>query len=801
VSRIDELERQLADATAELERLRAREYNRERTLDQLHHFLAMVPDLLCVIGTNGYFEMASPSFEHVLGHSITELLSTPYEDLVHPDDRRALTRALSLAPRHDLGPEIEARVRTAGGGYRMLRWRAVTADDDGRVCALVRDITDSRRRVALMEQTEATARVGGWELDLDTDELYWTQESYRLHDVSADAYHLTLRRALEFYAPGSLPAMEAAIERAREVGESFDLELELVTAKGRVISVRTTGQVQLRNGRPTKAYGAIQDITDRKRAELEARELDALLTAAIEQSPAGMLVADAPEGEIRIANSAALGIRGPTEVPLTGIRMDQHASNWQMFRVDGSAFEDDALPLSRAILHGETVRDVEVIIRRDSGEERRVLMHAAPVRDADGRVVAGVVIFPDISDRKALEEQLLHSQRLEGIGRLAGGVAHDFNNLLTIILGNAELLAFDLPEGTESRTSLDAIKMAGEHAASVTAQLLAFARRQIIEPKVVVLDTLIDDVDQMLRRLLGENIELRIGSPGSPWAVRIDPAQFQQIVINLAVNARDAMPFGGHLLIGTQSLDVTDSLGYPHEVGSGEYVRLQVTDTGEGMSAEVLEHVFEPFFTTKPKGKGTGLGLSTCHGVVRQHGGHIWVRSSPGEGTSVEILFPRAAAELEARVEPSVPTRAGAYDGRETLLLVEDEELVLVLAARTLSSRGYRVLTASDGEEALRLASEFPEPIDLLVTDVIMPKLGGSEVAQRLLQQRPDVLVLFTSGYTDDAIVHHGVLDDGVNFLQKPYRPEELARRVRVLLDGQEPPPHIAQSRMKNEQR
>jgi two-component system, cell cycle sensor histidine kinase and response regulator CckA len=345
-------------------------------------------------------------------------------------------------------------------------------------------------------------------------------------------------------------------------------------------------------------------------------------------------------------------------------------------------------------------------------------------------------------------------------------------------------LAFDLDDdGSPSRTSLDAIRAAAEHAASVTAQLLAFARRQIIEPRVVVLNTLFESIDQMLRRLLGENIELQIATRADTWPIRIDPGQFQQIVINLAVNARDAMPLGGRLVVAAENVTITDPLGAPREVEAGDYVRLQVTDTGEGMPAEVREHAFEPFFTTKPKGEGTGLGLSTCHGVVRQHGGHIWVRSTSAAGTSIEILFPRAHGEDAVLDSTSAALCAAAYGGSETLLLVEDEPMVLELAARTLSSRGYRILSASDGEEALLLAAEYAGPIDMLVTDVIMPRLNGSEVAERLLEQRPEMTILFTSGYTDDAIAQHGVLDDDVNFLQKPYRPDELARRVRTLLD------------------
>ena len=742
MNEIEELERKLAAVTAELETVRARERDRERMLDQLHHFLAMVPDMLCVIGTDEHFEMVSPSFEQTLGHSVTELLSMSYRELLHPDDESTLVAAIQNAPRHDLGAEVEARMRTSEARFRTFRWRAVRADDDGRICALVRDITDMQRRISLMEQTEATARVGGWELDFDTGEMYWSHETYRIHDVSPETHRVSLERAVEFYTPPSRAQLEHALERALTSGESFDLELELVTASGRTLSVRSTGSVQVRSGRPFKAHGAIQDITDRKHAELAARELGALLTAAIEQSPAGMLVADAPDGEIRMANSVALGIRGPTLVPLTGIRLDEHAANWRMYAADGSELSPESLPLARAILHGETISDVEVLIRRDTGEERRVLMHAAPVRNTDGQVVAGVVVFPDISDRKQLEEQLLHSQRLEGIGRLAGGVAHDFNNLLTIILGNTELLALDLEEDGSNRASLDAIRAAAEHAAAVTAQLLAFARRQVIEPKLITLGAVFESIGQMLRRLLGENIQLEIAARPDCWPLRIDPGQFQLIVVNLAVNARDAMPFGGRLAIFAENLRVTDALEH-REVEPGDYVRLQVIDTGEGMPAAVRERAFEPFFTTKPLGEGTGLGLSTCHGVVRQHGGQIWMRSSPGQGTTIEILLPRATADAPA-VEAEPPARSKkAYGGTETLLLVEDEPMVLELAAHALASRGYQVLTANDGEAALRIAAEFDGRIDLLIRlrEEIAAEAPASlqPIYQSLVKQAGDV--------------------------------------------------------------
>ncbi len=381
------------------------------------------------------------------------------------------------------------------------------------------------------------------------------------------------------------------------------------------------------------------------------------------------------------------------------------------------------------------------------------------------------------------QEQLRQAQKMEAIGRLAGGIAHDFNNLLTVIKGYSELSLLGLREGDPLKDNLNEIYKAGERAANLTRQLLAFSRKQILEFKVLNLNALIQDLDKMLHRILGEDIELIYRLSEDAGKVKTDPGQIEQVILNLAVNARDAMPSGGKLFIETNRVDVgeTNRLAYP-DIGLGSYVRLTITDTGVGMTREVKEHLFEPFFTTKAKGKGTGLGLSTVYGIVKQSGGNINVSSEPGCGTTFNIYLPRVEEEEDILKKDDHQTSPGI--GNETILIAEDERSVRELAVRILKVRGYQIYEVPDGLEALRMVQDHPDrKIDLLLTDVVMPGMSGKELADRLKVSKPDLKVLFISGYTDDAIVHHGVLDKGVNFVQKPFTPEALAKKVREVLD------------------
>jgi len=395
---------------------------------------------------------------------------------------------------------------------------------------------------------------------------------------------------------------------------------------------------------------------------------------------------------------------------------------------------------------------------------------------------AALAIARDITQRKSLEAQLLQAQKMEAVGRLAGGVAHDFNNLLTAILGSADLLLEGLGPDHSEREEAEEIRKAALRAADLTRQLLAFSRQQVLAPQVLDLNEVVANMDKMLRRVIGEDIDLRTAPGRDLRAVRADRGQLEQVVMNLAVNARDAMPAGGKLTIETANMELDEAYAREHPVVKpGSYVMLAVSDTGVGMSAETRARIFEPFFTTKPKGKGTGLGLATVYGIVKQSGGYIWAYSEPGRGTSFKIYLPRVEdAAVPAR---STPATTPSLRGSETILLVEDQEEVRRLVRRVLEARGYTVLVAASGAEALQVAATHAGPIQLLVTDVIMPAMSGREVGLLVAAARPEAKVLYLSGYADESIVHHGVLEPGIAFLQKPFTAEGLARKVREVLD------------------
>jgi CheY-like chemotaxis protein len=372
---------------------------------------------------------------------------------------------------------------------------------------------------------------------------------------------------------------------------------------------------------------------------------------------------------------------------------------------------------------------------------------------------------------------------MEAIGHLAGGIAHDFNNLLTVITGYSDLVLSNLDQNHPFYPDVLEIKNASEKAESLTRQLLAFSRKQVLQPKVLDLNTLVSNMNKMLRRLIGENIELTTILTEDLGKIKIDPGQIEQVIINLAVNARDAMSNGGKLTIETANVELDEEYALTHiAVIPGRYVMLSVSDTGIGMSPEIREHIFEPFFTTKENGKGTGLGLSTVYGIVKQSGGNIWVYSEPGRGTTLKIYLPR----IEETVKSIGPMDASqkSLEGSETILLVEDEEVVRTLACTILQKNGYTVLEAANGEEALRLAQgQNTHPIHLMVTDVIMPGISGPELAKQLTPLHLEMKVLFMSGYTDNAVIHHDILEPGMPYLQKPFTPDGLARKVRKVLD------------------
>jgi len=431
---------------------------------------------------------------------------------------------------------------------------------------------------------------------------------------------------------------------------------------------------------------------------------------------------------------------------------------------------------------GKPYRAEHRIIRPD-GSNRLVQQQAELITDPLGTAVRMVGTIQDITDVRHLEEQLRQSQKMEAIGRLAGGIAHDFNNLLTGIIGYSDLLLSSLNSNEPARQDLQEIKKAGERAASLTSQLLAFSRRQMLQPSVLDLNKVVVNLDKMLRRLIAEDIELVTRLASELGHVRVDPGQIEQIIMNLAVNARDAMLQGGKLTIETNNVELDEAYARRHvAVTAGHYVMLAVSDTGCGMDEETQSRIFEPFFTTKEAGKGTGLGLSTVYGIVKQSGGNIWVYSEPGQGTTFKVYLPYVDKLAEAMEKPTIA--AAMPHGSETILVAEDEETVRKLACQVLRNSGYQIIEVPNSREALLASERYEGPIHLLLTDVVMPQMSGRELAKRLTSLRPTMKVLYMSGYTDDAIVHHGILEPGLAFIQKPFTPGTLARKVREVLDA-----------------
>jgi PAS domain S-box-containing protein len=406
-----------------------------------------------------------------------------------------------------------------------------------------------------------------------------------------------------------------------------------------------------------------------------------------------------------------------------------------------------------------------------------------PVRDAEGTITGLMGVATDVTDRKVLEERLRHAQRMEAIGRLAGGVAHDFNNLLSAILGHSELALSRIEPGHPMRRNVEEIQKAGTRGSLLTRQLLAFSRKDVLTPTVVDMNVVVLAIEGMLRRLIGEDIELAVTPAPGPATVRADRGQLEQIVMNLAVNARDAMPRGGRLTIGVQCVTLDAAYALQHaDTRPGPYVQLSVGDNGCGMDAETLSHVFEPFYTTKDPGKGTGLGLSTVYGIAQQNQGHVTVYSEPGMGATFKVYFPQVGAATAATETTELPMKAAR--GAETVLLVEDEDPVRSVTREVLESNGYKVIEARNGFEALEIAASHGGKIDIVVTDVVMPVMGGAEMARRLVAQRPGLKVLYMSGYTDDAVLRHGVLEKSAAFLQKPFPLTAFVHKVREVLDG-----------------
>lgn len=525
-----------------------------------------------------------------------------------------------------------------------------------------------------------------------------------------------------------------------------------------------------------------REVSLRHEVEAALRERDERLDLVLESLPVGVAVMDA-DGNIVRHNRASERIWAGVKISAD----ERYLQSRGWWHSNGQPIGPQEWASVRALRKGETSVNELIDIESYDGARKVIRNSACPLHNVNQEVVGVVVINEDVTERLKLEGQLRQAQKMEAIGHLASGVAHDFNNLLTIICGYSELLFHQTPSYDSKRNYVAEIREAGERGAGLTRQLLAFSRQSVLAPRVLDLNEVVRDNERMLRRLIGEDIELTAILESSLMPVRVDPGQVSQVIMNLAVNARDAMPMGGKLTIETANIRLDEAFSDMHpEVQPGQYILLAMTDTGCGMSAEVQNHLFEPFFTTKAAGKGTGLGLATVYGIVKQSEGFIYVYSEAGRGTTFKTFFPVAKSDVSTG--RSEQRMRATFPGTETILVVEDEDAVRTMIGLILRQAGYQVLEANRAAEAIQQSTEHSEAIHLLITDVVMPDMGGRQLAERLQQLRPEIKVLYTSGYTDDAVVRHGILQADVAFLQKPFSVSTLTSKVREVLGAAREP-------------
>jgi len=545
-------------------------------------------------------------------------------------------------------------------------------------------------------------------------------------------------------------------------------------------------EVQAFQTSPNRMAAMFLEITNRLRAEEALRESEQRYRELFESMAQGVVYQDV-EGRILMVNPAAEHILGLSEGELTGrTSMDPR---WRAIREDRSEFPGQEHPAMVSLRTGQPANAIMAIFNVADGGYRWIDMYATPqFRPGESSAYRVFTTFTDITERRLahrrreeLENQLRQAQKMEAVGQLAGGIAHDFNNLLTTIAGYSELIWEDTGLDGRLRSDLDEIRKAADRAAALTEQLLAFSRKQIISPRMLELNTRISEAHNLISRMIGETIDLNLELSDNPCTVEADPSQIDQILINLAVNARDAMPEGGRVTISTAHVFLDEKFcRTAMDVDPGEFITVTVADTGNGMSQETLGRIFEPFFTTKDHGKGTGLGLATVYGIVKQNRGAIKISSQPNEGTTAEVFLPYAGQEMRD-AEPATPPTD--LKGNETILLVEDEDAVRSLTEKLLRSRGYNVLLAGTPERAIQKCREHDGTIDLLLTDVVMPQMNGRALYHLLEKIRPGLRALYMSGYADDVIARHGVLEQDTNFVAKPFTTLTLAAKVREALD------------------
>ena len=697
--------------------------------------------------------------------------------LVHPDDQARMQAAIDASVHGDAPYDIEFRIIRDDAREAFVHVRGETVREEGvavRMIGTIQDVTDRKTTEARLEEGEQRYRSL---FDYNPDATFSLDLTGRFTSANPAC------SSLSGYEPDSLLGTSfdplivpehrgLARERFEAAcrGRPQTYQIGLIHRDGRRLELSVTNTPIRVGGELVGVFGLAKDITERVRAQETLR-------AVVDASPVGIMLLS-PEGRILSWSAAAERIFGWTAAEVLNRRPPFVPEDRQQ------EFQE----LCEQVLAGESLLGRELVRIGKDGSEIPISLCASPLRASDGTIEGIVSVVQDLSGRQAAEQALLesqrqlqHAQKMEAVGRLAGGIAHDFNNLLTAIKGSAQMLLLDTPAASPMREDLVDIDEAVDRATNLTRQLLTFSRKGVIEPRALDLRAIVADSEKMLRRMLREDVTLETELGDEPLCIEADPGQLEQVLMNLLVNARDAMPDGGRVSIQMRPVELKGPFGKDlAHLAPGPYVLLCVSDTGCGMSPEVQQCAFDPFFTTKPQGQGTGLGLSTVYGIVQQSGGFIQLHSRVGSGTTVRIFLPRLGGSPEGGPHTRAPAEFG--QGTETLLLVEDEPYVRGVVQRALQRSGYRVLLAREGEEAYRIASDFEGAIDLLITDVVMPGMSGADLAAKARALRPELRVLFMSGYTDEVISQHGVLDPGVNFIQKPFSPHALVSRIREVL-------------------
>jgi two-component system, cell cycle sensor histidine kinase and response regulator CckA len=759
---VDVTERRLAD-----DALRSSE---DRYRDLVEHSR----DLIAVHDLDGRILSINEVVSRMTGYALARLHEMNMRDLLAPESRPRFDDYLAEMRRHGRASG-RMKVRTAAGETRIweydntLRTEGVAAPV---VRATARDVTDRYLAERRLRQSEARYRrlftaipLPMWVYDVESLAIL------EVNDAAVAAYGYSRDEFLgltiaDIRPAEDIPRLKAHVKAATQLLEASGVWRHR-RKDGSEIDVEIASHVFDYAGRRSRLVLA-RDVSEVRRAEEALR----LRGAALDSAADAIALTDR-KGTIQWVNPAFERLTGYSSAEAIG----RNPRDLVRSGVQDRAFYEQLWETLRA---GQVWRG-ELVNRRKDGSHYSEEMSITPVVDAAGETTHFVAIKRDLTDRQRLEAQLLQAQKMESLGRLAGGIAHDFNNLLTVINGTAELAATSLGPDDPLRGELAEIRQAGERAADLTRQLLAFSRQQILQLETLDLGELIRGLESMLGRLLGEDVELALLVDESV-RVRADRGQLEQVVLNLAVNARDSMPRGGRLTISTRSVELAaGQIAAPTPLAAGTYALLEVRDTGVGIDEAVRAKIFDPFFTTKEIGKGTGLGLATVLGIAAQSGGGVAVESAPGEGTAFRVFLPAAASEPSTH--DNRPTAAGA-GGTETLLVVEDEPALRRLIDHVLAARGYRVLAADGGEAAVRLVDEHDGVIDLLITDVVMPAISGPELAERLAHRVPHERVLFVSGYTDDAVLRRGVLASTSHFLGKPFSGAALLAKVREILDA-----------------